>query len=240
MPDPIPHPRRPELAPTWRTRAVTWAFGFKFADDILHLRAKDLIGRLDLADHVVPDGFYVDVGSGTGHITTQVARKTRGKAARFLCVEPVSRPTWRVRRFVEERTEGRVYFARATGDELPVETDAADGVSAYFVLHHIPYDIQLAVLADMKRVLKPGGLIFLWEDTPTNEKEFAATEALDRRRNFEARSAPHFYRSGDDWAELLGTMGFTVVDRHDYDEASTLGHGKTRVRHTGLVLRLDG
>ena len=179
------------------------------------------------------------MGSGTGHITSQITRKTRGKAARFLCVEPVSRPTWRVRRFVEERTAGHVYFARATGDELPVETAVADGVSAYFVLHHIPYDIQLAVLADMKRVLKPGGLMFLWEDTPTNEREFAATEALDRRRNFEPRSAPHFYRSGDDWAALLGTMGFTVVKRHDYDERSTLTHGRTRVRHTGLILRLD-
>ena len=234
-----PNPR-PELAPTWRTRAVTWAFGFKFADDRLHARAKEMVEKLALPDHVLPGGLYVDVGSGTGHITTQLARKTRGKAARYLCVEPVSRPTWRVRRFVEERTEGGVYFARATGDELPVDTDAADGVSAYFVLHHIPYDTQLAVLADMKRVLRPGGLMFLWEDTPTNPVEFAASEALDRRRNFEARSAPHFYRSGDDWAELLAGMGFTVVHRHDYDEPSTLGHGKTRVRHTGLILRLTG
>ena len=106
------------------------------------------------------------------------------------------------------------------------------------MLHHIPYEIQLNVLSEVKRVLKPGGLFFVWEDTPENEQEYKINEVWDRRLNFEPKSEPHFYRRGDDWRALFEQHGFHVVERAYYEDHSTKRNEGT-IRHTGFVLRCD-
>lgn len=221
--------------PTWRTRATNWFFGLKPADQVLRHRAADLIDKLGIADHLKPGGVYVDIGSGTGHIPTQIARTANGLGARFVCIEPVSRPTKRVRRRVQRLTDTHIQFVRSLGDRLPVGDATADGVSIFFVLHHIPSPIQLRVLADVRRVLKPGGRLFIWEDTPENAREFAINETWDRRLNFEPRSEPHFYRSGDEWQTLLAQEGFELLQRAYYEDHSRKRNEGT-VRHTGFIL----
>ncbi len=237
-PPPTPDPLRPIIAPrpTWRSKASNWFFGLKPADSVLKRRAAGLVDKLEIAEHLQANGTYVDIGSGTGHIPTQIARRAVGLHARFVCIEPVSRPTKRVLHRMRTRTDGHVHFARSIGNRLPLPDGVANGVSAFFVLHHIPYPIQLEVLAEIKRVLVPGGLFFLWEDTPRNEREFLANEVWDRRLNFEPRSEPHFYRSGDDWQKLLTESGFEPVNQAYYEDHSRR-RGEGLIRHTGFVSR---
>lgn len=222
--------------PTWRTRLSNWVFGLKPADRILQRRAVDLVDKLRLVRYLKPRGVYVDVGSGTGHNSAQMAGTAKGLGARFICVEPVSKPTWRVLRSMRHHSDGLVQFIRAVGNRLPLPSQIADGVSIFFVLHHIPYPIQLAVLTEIKRILRPGGRVFIWEDTPENDLEFKANEVWDRRLNFEPRSEAHYYRRGDDWRDLFIEHGFEVVDRVYYEDQSFRKKEGT-IRHTGFVLQ---
>jgi len=221
---------------TWRTRLSNWVFGLKPADRILQRRAIDLVDRLHLERYFQPGGVYIDIGSGAGHNSAQMAAAARGLGARFVCVEPVSKPTWRVLRSIRHHSDGLVQFVRAVGNCLPLPDQIADGVSVFFVLHHIPSPIQLEVLTEIKRVLRPGGRLFIWEDTPENEHEFKANEIWDRRLNFEPRREAHYYRSGDDWLGLFIEHGFEVVDRVYYEDQSSRKKEGT-IRHTGFVLQ---
>ena len=127
-------------------------------------------------------------------------------------------------------------FVRGIGNQLPLSDHQADGVSLFFVLHHIPYEIQLEVLTEIRRVLKPNGLVFLWEDTPESKSEYAANEVWDRRLNFESKQEPHFYRSGDAWQELWKSNGFLLVDRVYYEDHSRRKR-EGLIRHTGFVFQ---
>lgn len=220
---------------TWRSRLANWAFGLKPADDILKHRAADLVDRLHVVRYLQPGGVYIDIGSGTGHNSIRMASVAKGLKTRFICVEPVTKPTRRVLRRLEKRTDGWVQFVRAVGSLLPLPDRCADGVSVFFVLHHIPYPIQLQVLAEIKRVIKPGGLIFIWEDTPENDREYAANEVWDRRLNFEAKDEAHYYRSGDAWRSLFTELDIEIVDRVYYEDHSRR-ENEGLIRHTGFVL----
>ena len=106
--------------PTWRTRLSNWVFGVKVADNILKRRAVDLAAKLHVDCYLERGGVYVDIGAGTGHNSAHIARLAHGLDARFLCVEPVSKPTKRVLQRVDNRTDTRVQFIRAIGNRLPV------------------------------------------------------------------------------------------------------------------------
>ena len=127
--------------PSWRTRLAHWAFASRPADRILKRRATYLVETLQVAGHVKPGGVYVDVGSGTGHNSVRMAQVAQGLRARFICIEPVSKPTRRVLKRVTKRTDRLVQFVRSIGNRLPLPDRHADGASVFFVLHHIPYDI---------------------------------------------------------------------------------------------------
>ena len=229
----------PTPRPTWRTRTSNWVLGLKPADKILRRRAAGLVEKLNLSQQLKPGGLYVDIGSGTGHNSVQMARTARGRAVRFVCVEPVTKPTKRVLRQISKRTDGHLQFIRALGNCLPLPDGVADGVSFFFVIHHIPYAIQLQVFQEVKRVLKPDGMIFLWEDTPENEKEFKANEVWDRRLNFEPKDAIHCYRRADQWQDLLAKNGFEPICRVS-NQVHSRRKNEGLIRQAGFVFKPSG
>lgn len=199
----------------------------------------DLVERLEVADRMVANGAYLDIGSGTGHITVGMALAGERKSARCIGLEPVSKPTGRVKKRIQRRSAVNVNFARAIGNELPLRENSVDGVSMFFVLHHIPLEIQNLVFDEIQRVMKPGGLFFLWEDTPENDEEYEYHERQDRRLNFEAKSEPHFYRKGDEWDTVFQNRGFELIHKAYFDEPYYKDKSLP-VRHTGYVFEWGG
>jgi len=192
-----------------------------------------------MRDDLRADMTHVDVGSGTGHVPLAIATAGvggDGAQIRVVAVDPQAKPTKRVQRRLANGQTGVVQFVRANGTQLPIADASADQASTFFVLHHIPYDTQLHVLADIRRVLKTDGRWYIWEDTPQTPREYRANERWDRRLNFEPRGEPHYYRPADQWRKLLTEHGFELL-RQAYYENQSRWPGEGRIRHTGFVLR---
>ena len=54
------------------------------------------------------------------------------------------------------------------GRTVPFADDAFDLVFTACVFHHVPEDEHVALLAELRRVLRPGGAFFLFEHNPLN------------------------------------------------------------------------
>jgi hypothetical protein len=68
------------------------------------------------------------------------------------------------------------------------------------------------MLDEVRRILRPGGVFVLAEDTPHTAAEYANAVCADERINFEPAGAPHNYRNADNWRSELLTRGFAVMN----------------------------
>lgn len=65
----------------------------------------------------------------------------------------------------------RVSFQEASAESLPVDDQSMDGALFSFSLHHIPASLYPQVFAEVRRVLRPDGFLFVVEplDSPFNQ-----------------------------------------------------------------------
>ena len=59
-------------------------------------------------------------------------------------------------------------FAHFDGRTIPYADGTFDVALASCVFHHIPHDEHVALLAEIRRVLAPGGRLFVFEHNPLN------------------------------------------------------------------------
>lgn len=134
--------------------------------DFLELMARRW--RLDAAREVL------DVGSGVGHWGTLLA-SVLPDGVRFTGVE--REPRW-----VEEATsrararglDARFAYREGDAQRLPFAGDSFDLVTCQTVLIHLPD--PAAAIAEMKRVVRPGGLVMVAE--PNNLTESLLLDAI--------------------------------------------------------------
>jgi SAM-dependent methyltransferase len=107
-----------------------------------------------------PRGSGLDVGCGTGVLAARLA--AAGYA--MTGVDPSAGMLDVMRARFPELTA-----VEASGTELPFAGDAFDLVLTVAALHHIadPADVR-RTLAEMVRVLRPGGRIVVWDHNPRN------------------------------------------------------------------------
>ena len=96
----------------------------------------------------------LDIGCGNGYVLAQYAR--HGAETHGIDLTETALDLSR-RRFQLARLQGR--FQRTDGDTIPYADDFFDIVCAMGVLHHI--EDPRPMLAEMRRVLRPGGEIIL-------------------------------------------------------------------------------
>jgi len=119
---------------------------------------------------------HLDVGCGTGDLALHAARAGRHVTA----VDPVPEMVARTR----ETTRGLdVVAARGGLPDLPLPGDRFDGVTANFVINHVP-DPRAAV-RELARVVRGGGsvAVTVWTDRPTAQarlfsQSLAAADAI--------------------------------------------------------------
>src|SRR3990172_8345601 len=94
----------------------------------------------------------LDVGCGTG-VLTRMAAKAVGSA---VGIDPAPKMIDIARKNVIIENSN-AEFRLAVIENFPFEDNSFDCVLSSFMIHHLPPDLKLKGLAEVHRVLKPGG-----------------------------------------------------------------------------------
>jgi SAM-dependent methyltransferase len=70
--------------------------------------------------------------------------------------------------YAAERQVPRVEILHFDGKRLPLPDNQFDAVIAACVFHHIPESEHIALMREIRRLLRPGGLFFIFEHNPWN------------------------------------------------------------------------
>jgi ubiquinone/menaquinone biosynthesis C-methylase UbiE len=108
-------------------------------------------------------GTLLDVGCGTGALT--MALRRHHPAAEVIGVDPGEVMLEQARRKAV-RAGLDIDFRVGRGQQLPVDDAAVDAVTISLALHHFPADDVPLALAEMLRVLRPGGVLLVVELAP--------------------------------------------------------------------------
>ncbi len=106
--------------------------------------------------------------------------------SRLTCID-VSR---RSLEFAEKRFAGLARYIHYEGDALPLAADQFDIVYAVCVFHHIDAERHAGLLAELKRLLRPGGRLFLFEHNPWNPLTVRIVASCPFDENAHLVSAP--------------------------------------------------
>jgi len=120
-------------------------------------------GRLEVLGCLVPDQLIVaDVGCGTGYL----ARVLGQRVARVICVDTSAAMLDKARANLAGSTAA-LEFRTGAVESLPLKDAEVDAACAHMVLHHLP-EPRLGI-AEMARVVRPGGFVVSLELLPHHE-----------------------------------------------------------------------
>lgn len=108
------------------------------------------------------NGRYLDFGSGIGSSVPHFAKYL--PQARLVCTDISSESLAISKQQHGEAAE----YAAMPGGVLPFKDGEFDGAFACCVFHHIPPEEHDAALKQLRRVIKPGGLLMIYEHNPFN------------------------------------------------------------------------
>ena len=162
-----------------------------------------------LLDHLAPDTSLLDVGCGPGSITVDLA--ARVAPGRVRGVELVPEPLEQATAAAAERGV-TVEFAVDDAYALSEPDDSWDVVHAHQVLQHVSDPV--AVLREMRRVARPGGLVAVRDADYAGFHWWPADPLLDRWLELYRAVARGNDAEPDAGRRLLGwahAAGFTEV-----------------------------
>ncbi|WP_299356346.1 class I SAM-dependent methyltransferase [uncultured Shimia sp.] len=105
----------------------------------------------------------------------------------------------------EARGVERVDTMLFDGASLPIEDASIDTAIAACVFHHIPAEEHIALMAEIRRTLRPGGLFFIFEHNPWNPLTRKAVDTCPFDENAVLITGPELRRR-------LKAAGFDQVD----------------------------
>lgn len=136
-------------------RTIHWAHLYDLGTRILGGRVRALHGSVLERAVILPGARVLDVGCGPGRLTCAAAELTgptgeaQGIDASFEMIELATRKA--------SRAGSVATFRVAAIEAIPSPAEHFDVVLANLVLHHLPEQLQRRGLAEVLRVLKPGG-----------------------------------------------------------------------------------
>ncbi|MGE4427019.1 MAG: class I SAM-dependent methyltransferase, partial [Solirubrobacteraceae bacterium] len=145
----------------------------------------------------------LDVGCGTG--SQSIALADAAPHARITAIDGDPDALARAR----TRAAGRpITWTAALAQDLPLEDDTVDCVTASLLLHHLSPSTRLLALREMRRVLRPGGRLHIADwgrpQDPVMHLAFLAIRVLDGRQNTADHAAGRIPR-------IIRSAGFVDV-----------------------------
>ncbi len=166
------------------------------------LRPK-LLSVMDLL--LTDEGRILDVGCGFGLFAAYFGQTHPRRE--IVGVDPDARRIALARRVAEALSLDQHSFH--VGDVRTVGLSGAfDAIYVLDVMHHIPAQDQLPLLAHLRDVLVPGGMLLIKDITTEPRFGLLFTEALDRL--MVGMHEPLAYRHHKVWGAMLAQLGFKV------------------------------
>ena len=122
-------------------------------------RGRALRERTIALAHLVPGESVLEVGCGTGEIALR-AKARSGPSGSVAGIDP-SPEMIAVARQKAARAKLDVDYRVATVEALPFADATFDVVLSSLMMHHLPEDLKPRAVAEIRRVLKPGGRLLV-------------------------------------------------------------------------------
>lgn len=190
--------------------AARWRIFTRLYDPVLALTLRERrfrsLMRRRVASDLPAEGVAVDVGCGTGTFAIGLARERPDALITGVDGDPDILTLAR-----GKQGSSKVEWREGLAQSLPAEDAAADVVTTSLVIHHLLPGEKREALAEMRRVLRPGGRLHVADwgtpHDPLMSGLFYVAQAIDgfeRTRDHRAGRLP----------ELIGEAGFEGVERY--------------------------
>ena len=138
---------------------IRWAPYYDFTVNIIALGHAGMLRRMTVDNALIKPGDAVlDVGCGTGEVA--LLAKTRAKAGKVYGIDPAPEMI-AVARNKAARKELDIDFRVGVIEALPFPDESVDVVTSSLMMHHLPDELKARGLAEIYRVLKPGGRLLI-------------------------------------------------------------------------------
>ena len=156
----MPKRRHPRSAVAQRTAGITLDHAAPLYDWLAplmtlgseHRLHRQVVARLALDQPAA----VLDIGCGTGTLTRQIYDALPAAAPRRVCGVDAAEAMIAVANRKAGDRPG-LEFAAALAEELPYPDASFDRVLSTFFFHHLNVDLKIKSLAEIWRVLRPGG-----------------------------------------------------------------------------------
>jgi SAM-dependent methyltransferase len=150
----------------------------------------------------------LDFGAGVGYSVPFFARHF--PATRVTCLD-VSRKSLDVG---AARLGDAAEFTHFDGRTIPFPDGTFDVALASCVFHHIPHDEHVALLAEIRRVLNPGGRLFVFEHNPLNPLTRYAVNTCEFDEHAKLVLAPTMRRRARDAGFVAADVRYRIFFPH--------------------------
>ena len=140
-------------------RLIRWAPYYDMMVNITSLGHAGMLRRMTVDNaQIQPGDSVLDVGCGTGEVA--LLAKSRTKVGKVFGIDPAPEMI-AVARSKAARKKLDVDFRVGVIEALPFPDASLDVVTSSLMMHHLPEDLKARGLAEVHRVLKPGGRLLI-------------------------------------------------------------------------------
>lgn len=186
-------------------RLIRWAPYYDIAVNITTLGQARRLRKMTVDHALINQGDHVlDIGCGTGDVTL-VAKTRAGKDGQVFGIDPAPEMIT-VARNKAARKSLEIDFRVDVIESLPLGDASIDVVTSSMMMHHLPEDLKARGLAEIYRVLKPGGRLLI--------ADFMRPTGAFLNHLFIAFTRHQGLKSGiEDLQKLLKDSGFSQITK---------------------------
>ena len=144
-----------DMSPSQRLERLRSWYGngtYTAPDQLKRAEDRAILIKERISDTRFAPTSMLDIGAGSGDISTAVARAYNISPSKTFIVEPHGTPS----------TDYQLLQYSSDGS-IPLEDGSVDLILLFQVLHHIPLADRAKLIAEISRVLAPGGVIVIRE-----------------------------------------------------------------------------
>ena len=202
------HTHRPESPAQTEGRLIRWPSFYDGLVNLMTLGRASRLRRMTLDQALLQPGeTLLDVGCGTGGVTIP-AKIQIGESGSAAGIDPAPEMIAIARRKAK-RAGVEIDFRVGVIESQPFPDETFDVVTSSLMMHHLPEHLQVEGLAEIWRVLKPGGRILI------ADMMRPSTSFLKRFFTLLVRHGHGIQFGIEDLPKLMREAGFEKVEQLD-------------------------